>query len=583
VWILGIVGMLVYALASYIKIKFKVKEATPLNENVFICDKVATPFILGVINPKIYLPSSIDDGDVQYVIAHEKAHLKRKDHIIKPFAFALLSFYWFNPVLWIAFILLCKDIELACDEKVISSVESDFKVAYSNALVNCSNREKVLTACPLAFSETGVKERIKSVLGYKKPTLWIIIASVILCIVLTVCFLTNPLKTVDEKLSVLIDCEIASHHQRNKSAGNFCALDWEVLGVEKYGNKTSVYMWVLYQEYNLQNGEIYVVSGSHIPTKITAEKVDGNYKLVEYFEPGDGTKFENDIRENFPLRLQENALNSQKYVRKQLNACDKMAKEYFEENVFGFATKYVGEKIIYESGIYSSILFTNDNIPSFSVSNDMKLGTSYYLTPTIYSSYCEIGKLKETKLTKQNFDEQFLEVWWADGYNAKDLRINNDKAFTVENESEKVCVLLQKNGDVFIACFGGNKETYRYIFKMVQERYLLEPEGKAYFYDDSPEIMPPSIFLADEDNYFSFSFSLLSSYLAYGEYELTDKTLTLKTYDGKNVYVFYVVEDGFSFCAEKSSAIPRYRYSAESTEAISPVPDGAVFKLNSNK
>jgi beta-lactamase regulating signal transducer with metallopeptidase domain len=573
IWVLGIVGMFVYALVSYIKIKFKVKEATPLNDNIYICDKVETPFILGMINPKIYLPSSIDNSDIQYVIAHEKAHLKRKDHLIKPFAFALLSFYWFNPVLWIAFILFCKDIELACDEKVISNVESDFKAAYSNALVNCSSREKVLTACPLAFSETGVKERIKSVLGYKKPTLWIIIASVILCIVLTVCFLTNPLKTVDEKLSVFIDCEIASHHQSDKSAENFCALDWEVLGVEKYGNKTSVYMWVLYQEYNLQNGEVYVVSGSHIPMKITVEKIDGNYKLVEYFEPGDGTKFEKDIRENFPLRLQEDALNSQKYVKKQLNACDKMAKEYFEENFFTIAKTYRGEKIIYENGLFSSILFKNDNIPLFSVSNEMKIATSYYPTPSIHSSYREIGKLTEFTLTKNNFGNQFTHLFWEEGYSVKSILENNKRAWKTENENESLYLLLQNDGEVLITY------NFRYIFKM-QEIKVDLLEEMTYYYNSDVELLPPSLNLSFKDKTFTFVYSLLSSYIAHGVFELDDKTLTLTTYDGENVYVFDVVEDGFSFCAEKSSEIPKYRYSDDSTEAISPVPDDAVFKLN---
>ena len=192
VWIAGVVAMLTYGLISYVRIKRKVREAVRLEGNIMLCDNIASPFILGIIRPKIYVPSSVDEQDLFYVLAHESAHLKRRDHFWKPLGFLLLSVYWFNPVLWVAYILLCRDIELACDEKVIKELGTEAKKPYSTALVNCSVSRKAITVCPLAFGEVGVKKRVKTVLNYKVPAFWIIVVALIVCVVVAVCFLTNP-------------------------------------------------------------------------------------------------------------------------------------------------------------------------------------------------------------------------------------------------------------------------------------------------------------------------------------------------------------------------------------------------------
>lgn len=192
-WIGGMGIMIIYSAASYIIIKRKVRVSAPYKDNILLCDGIKTPFILGVFKPKIYLASDIPDEEKEFVIAHEKAHLKRRDHWWKPLGFVLLSLYWFNPLMWIAYILLCRDIEFACDEKVIKTLGEDGKKSYSEALLNCSVPRKMITACPVAFGETGIKSRIKSVLNYKKPAFWVIIAAVIASIVLAVCFLTNPI------------------------------------------------------------------------------------------------------------------------------------------------------------------------------------------------------------------------------------------------------------------------------------------------------------------------------------------------------------------------------------------------------
>ncbi len=192
VWLIGVVIMAVYALISYLRIKKTIKTAIPLKENQFICDEVKTPFILGLIKPKIYLPSYMDEEKMSLVLAHEKAHLKRKDHLWKPLGFILLSVYWFNPLMWLSYILLCRDIELACDEKVIKQMKSEDKKRYSEALLSCSAPQRMITVCPVAFGEVGVKQRIKSVLNYKKPAFWVILIAVVASIVVAVCFMTDP-------------------------------------------------------------------------------------------------------------------------------------------------------------------------------------------------------------------------------------------------------------------------------------------------------------------------------------------------------------------------------------------------------
>ncbi len=191
-WVIGMAFMLIYAMFSYIRIKKRVKEAAHLEENVWECDSIDTPFIFGIIRPRIYLPSTLKGEDISYVIAHEKAHLKRRDHFWKPFGYLLLTVYWFNPVLWVAYVLLCKDIELATDEKVIKALGEEAKKPYSEALINCSVNKKAIQVCPVAFGESGVKERVKAVLSYKKAPFWIIAAALVSCIVIAVVFLTNP-------------------------------------------------------------------------------------------------------------------------------------------------------------------------------------------------------------------------------------------------------------------------------------------------------------------------------------------------------------------------------------------------------
>ena len=192
IWLIGMVILALYSLCSYLFLRRKVAASIPLRENIYLCDYIDTPFILGLFRPRIYLPSSLEATSQPHVLAHEHAHLKRRDHWWKPLGFALLCIHWFNPLMWLAYVLLCKDIELACDEKVIKELGTQDKAAYSQALLECSMPRYLIAACPLAFGEVGVKERVKSILNYKKPAFWVIVTALILCITAAVCFLTDP-------------------------------------------------------------------------------------------------------------------------------------------------------------------------------------------------------------------------------------------------------------------------------------------------------------------------------------------------------------------------------------------------------
>lgn len=191
-WIAGMSVMLLYTAVSYWQLRYKVRTAVLYRDNIFQSEHVGSPFVLGIVRPKIYLPFKMDDKDMELVIAHEQAHIRRKDHWWKPLGFLLLAIHWFNPLVWLGYVLLCRDIELACDEKVIKELDNAQKADYTQALLVCSIGRKRIAACPLAFGEVGVKERVKSVMNYKKPTFWLVVVSIIVCAGVAVCFLTDP-------------------------------------------------------------------------------------------------------------------------------------------------------------------------------------------------------------------------------------------------------------------------------------------------------------------------------------------------------------------------------------------------------
>ena len=215
IWLLGMVVMALYTAVSYFRLYRMLNTAVRYEKNIFQSENVTTPFVLGMFRPKIYLPFQIAEGDLAHVVAHEQAHISRKDHWWKPFGFLLLTIHWFNPLMWLAYVMLCRDIELACDEKVIAKLANEQRADYTEALVACSVNRRMIAACPLAFGEVGVKDRVKSIMNYQKPAFWIIVTALVLCVVIAVCFLTNPLedswiKITHEAASVELECNFAA-------------------------------------------------------------------------------------------------------------------------------------------------------------------------------------------------------------------------------------------------------------------------------------------------------------------------------------------------------------------------------------
>lgn len=288
VWIIGVVGFMIYALVSFFLLKNRVRNSELLDRGIMKCKSIDSPFILGIIKPCIYVPDAMDAESYACVIEHEKTHIKRGDHIWKPLGFLLLSIYWFHPLCWLSYIMLCKDIEYACDEKVTKDKDKEWKAKYCQALLDCSSQRRMISACPVAFGEVSVKDRVKSVLNYKKPAFWIILVSIIITVIVAVCFMTNP-KQHDQfeenNSNVMADAtgndledtvlfeEISSGEKEQEFHENYATIDHEYHVDEK---QLFVEMWA--KAFCDKDGEtIYNYSSDHVRSILEIEDVNGTY------------------------------------------------------------------------------------------------------------------------------------------------------------------------------------------------------------------------------------------------------------------------------------------------------------------
>lgn len=331
VWVLGVAAMLLYAVITTLRLRYRVREAAYVRENIWQCDAIHTPFILGVIRPRIYLPTLLGAEEARSVIAHEQAHLVRRDHWWKPLGFLLLTVYWFNPLLWLGYILLCRDIEAACDERVVRDMDVEGRKEYSRVLLACSAPRHLVTACPLAFGETGVKSRIKAVLDYKKPAFWLVMVAVVATAVAAVCLLTNPTSgdSLPEDMDTFLSQAIIDYNRSEHTGDAYPTEAHTVLGVEKKLGNTVVYAMVLYEEYYLdQLGDLQMQSGSHIPTVLTVGEKDGAYTLLDYRIPRDGSDCVKDIKTLFPARLR-GKVDTSLYSKQHRAATLAAAREHF--------------------------------------------------------------------------------------------------------------------------------------------------------------------------------------------------------------------------------------------------------------
>ena len=452
IWAVGMVGMLLYAFISFWRLRRKVSASILTQKQVYICDYIDTPFILGIFSPKIYLPSHMEPEAAAHVLAHEQAHLKRRDHWWKPLGYLLLAVYWFNPVLWLAYILLCRDIELACDEKVIREMDDSQKKAYSEALLNCSVPRRMIAACPLAFGEVGVKERVKSVLNYKKPGFWIVAIAVVMCVIAAVCFLTDPKEKeqTEPELGQKVTLDI-----QNLTAEN---VDYLVVYMPWNSTKISSYQHIdaildflkniklypasipldFYETRNV-NFSIDICSGDS-RKQIT---VDTKYNEIWVADGENPLQF-------YKLKDTENA---QEVFRRNLY-CDGYEKP--------FANKYsVGETVYLANGEATPDILEKGRA--------LEAGYDHFLRiqkgEIINNAWWEVGRFSPFQLAKDNFDDLLPSITdgWIDGTTAEELRQNNkaawsvhgyipngDSLFTESDGREFYYLLLQKCGDIYL-------------------------------------------------------------------------------------------------------------------------------------
>ena len=428
VWIAGIVIMLAYALISYIKLKKTVSVCVPVGERILSCDEVKAPFILGVFRPVIYVPSSMTGETLDLVIRHETAHLQRHDHWWKPLGYLLLAIYWFNPLCWIAYILLSRDIEMACDEKVIRDMDKDEMAAYSQALLDCSFPRRRIAACPLAFGEVGVKERVKGVLNYKKPAFWIILIAIIACIVLAVCLMTDP------KNSIMINrSEVETVSYFNTFIGDDCQGELNAAPIDEMVDRFSAVSKV-------KRSSQY--EGMTPGYQLCVLLKDGSYLYANGYHATDDMVEIISKGERYSVSDPEFA----KYLRNVCSRGDISPAQEDNINDPPFGRYYTVQEIRYEvkrSGGNTSI-----PLPEYCLSSDKNL---LILEDLSSNNWLNAGTFTEVVLSKDTFDQYFD----PDGKTlAANMRRNNAKAWQVIvsdlPDSLFYYLLLQKDGEVYL-------------------------------------------------------------------------------------------------------------------------------------
>lgn len=343
IWVIGIALFALYALISLLRLRHRLTEAVPVGENVWVCDHIASPFLLGLMHPRIYLPSSLDPQTAASVIAHEHAHLMRRDPIWKAVGFVLLALYWFHPLVWVAYILFCRDMELACDARATRDFSPAERKTYAEALLACSLPHAGRSFCPLAFGEIGVKSRIRALLQGKKPSHLLVVVTISIIAILAVCFLTDPVPSDPSESSTsalaltddVISDAILTHYNANSTEDLLCTESHIPLLTTYRQNddgslKVTAYLMVLYLELARDGDWFREQSGSHIPTALTFHvQPDGSCTLTEYWEPGDGSLYAPEVRSRFPEDIAERALDTQRYIDEQMKACYDQAIAYW--------------------------------------------------------------------------------------------------------------------------------------------------------------------------------------------------------------------------------------------------------------
>lgn len=487
-WLAGMAALLVHALVSAEKLKRKLATAILLRDNIYESEFVDSPFVFGVVKPNIYLPMHMDEGTAAHVIAHERAHLARRDHWWKVLGYLVLALHWFNPLVWVAYILFCRDIELACDEKVVKGLDGAARADYSQALLSCAAPKRAVAACPLAFGEGNIKTRVKSALHYKKPAFWVAAAAVLAVVIMAVCFLTNPKSERGslvwaQKLNAADVASIELYVPAEGKARQYKKLDTEEMAqaVELINSSRGTYIekpetvyaglpvWFLL---TMDDGTVHAVGS-----------VVGHYLII------DGDTFDADV---------ENQAEWENYVLKGDSASPIDMADRLSYALYGMTTGvYMLGEAVFEDSVwetsYEETFANTKSTPELWLSS--ALGTDMtgilYGTVTAARGYsCRFSEWEEINLTVSNFDWLFRngsgEDW--DGTSAARLRRENAHAWRGTRTGEDVnatvpmaeirrqdeltamdqwLLLQQKDGSLYLVMgYRSGAHPYRWIVRL---------------------------------------------------------------------------------------------------------------------
>ncbi len=374
-WLIGAGLLAVSRLLAGLRLSRQVSCSMQIYDNIYLADYIASPFVLGVLHPKIYLPSCIEEKEQGYVILHEQCHISRKDYFIKILAFLAVCIHWFNPFVWLAFILAGKDMEMSCDELVMRKIDRDIRAEYAESLLRFTIGKRKIAGMPVGFGEGDVKKRIKNIMNYKKPAVEASIIGAAGCLLGAICLLTNPepegmiqglaqfwegssffagglhsgnngngavssktKEKMEEEAEEAVKDAIIEHngtfysgeYSYDVACCSFMKLEEERAKDAAGRQKITYYGWALYNEYIFKESGLKEVGGSHVPVALTFAMEEGEYILEEYWEPGDGSYFERDIRKKFPKHIVEDGLDSQKFIVRQTQDCYAQAVAYGE-------------------------------------------------------------------------------------------------------------------------------------------------------------------------------------------------------------------------------------------------------------
>ncbi len=579
VWAGGVGAMAVISAVSLIRLKSKLVVSLKEEGRIWRSDGIKTPFILGVIRPKIYIPSHLSEEEKNVVVAHEKAHIKRLDHIWKPLGYTILSIHWFNPLVWVAYALLCKDIELSCDEYVIKKMSASEKKLYSNTLLSCNAPKHLLTACPVAFGEVGVKARIKGVLSYKRPAFWIIIVSVLVSAIVAVAFMTDPLNTqyVYKNEAELLESTILRENTPQKNKDLFCCESHQVIQRDVKGSFITYYTAFGFGGYTLSEGEIKAEEEFFSPAIISAELTkDGEYKLVDYWTPQSGEGYEKSVKERFPANHADKVIYGVSYENTLKKANEKKAEEHFsvetEAKTQGEYPRFTGE-ILSVDETYYRVAPSDSNTALWQEVDEV-----YVSKNALYGSSAEFieGDIVQVTYDDVSFEQEPVTLSSVSSISLvtkifqriEPLAVNFFRQYTTEGM------------EIYGSASGvEGLKVYRYMPETPVPPENIE-ENATYIYYDR---FAPYLCLDYNTGFATFAYGLDQTII--GVFEESEGKLTIKgyhysrTYPNLNgdSYVFELTPEGYALDRENSDYINIYRYTLQG-ELYEDLPQGAVFE-----